>query len=303
MRWDNHESHIEIYLPKEFSFAECMVFLGRSQEEVLHRLKDGFLYKLLLIEEEMILVKISEADGILKVELPLDLDAPSIAKREQVVTYLEEWFDLHSDLDKFYIMANRDLVLKGLVKKYSGLRMIGIPDLFEAFTWAIMGQQINLSFAYLLKKRFVERYGRNLTFEGETYWIYPTSEVIANVNIEDLRNLQFTTRKAEYIIGLAKTMVNDDMTKEQLKKLEYHDLHTQLLKIRGVGAWTADYVIMKCLHQNSAFPIADVGLHNALKFQLGLEQKPTIHEIKALAANWEGWQAYATFYLWRSLYD
>jgi DNA-3-methyladenine glycosylase II len=303
MRWDNHESHIEIYLPKEFSFAECMVFLGRSQEEVLHRLKDGFLYKLLLIEEEMILVKISEADGILKVELPLDLDAPSIAKREQVVTYLEEWFDLHSDLDKFYIMANRDRVLKGLVKKYSGLRMIGIPDLFEAFTWAIMGQQINLSFAYLLKKRFVERYGRSLTFEGETYWIYPTSEVIANVNIEDLRNLQFTTRKAEYIIGLAKTMVNDDMTKERLKKLEYHVLHTQLLKIRGVGAWTADYVIMKCLHQNSAFPIADVGLHNALKFQLGLEQKPTIHEIKALAANWERWQAYATFYLWRSLYD
>ena len=303
MRWGDHGSHIEIYPPQEFSFAECMVFLGRSQEEVLHRLKDGFLYKLLLIENEMILVKISESNGNLKVEFPLDGETLSLAKCEQVVTYIEEWFDLHTALDKFYHMANEDRVLKGIVNKYYGLRKIGIPDLFEALTWAIMGQQINLSFAYLLKKRFVERYGRSLMFEGETYWIYPTSVEIANLNVEDLRNLQFTTRKAEYIIGLAKTLETDDMTKERLKKLEYHDLHTQLLKIRGVGAWTADYVIMKCLHQNSAFPVADVGLHNALKFQLGLKQKPTIHEIKALATNWEGWQAYATFYLWRSLYD
>jgi DNA-3-methyladenine glycosylase II len=303
MRWGNHGSHIEIYPPQEFSFAECMVFLGRSQEEVLHRLKDGFLYKLLLIGDEMILVKISEANGNLKVEFPLDVDALSLAKREQVVTYIEEWFDLHTALDKFYQVANGDRILKGIAQKYYGLRMIGIPDLFEALTWAIMGQQINLSFAYLLKKRFVERYGRSLTFDGETYWIYPTSEEIANVDVEDLRNLQITTRKAEYIIGIAKTMVNGEMTKEGLKKLEYHELYTQLLKIRGVGAWTADYVIMKCLHQNSAFPIADVGLHNALKFQLGLEQKPSIDEIKALSANWEGWQAYATFYLWRSLYD
>lgn len=60
---------------------------------------------------------------------------------------------------------------------------------------------------------------------------------------------------------------------------------------------------MKCLHQSSAFPIADVGLHNALKVPLGLNRKPTIEEIKEVATNWQGWQAYATFYLWRSLYE
>ncbi|WP_413229458.1 hypothetical protein [Heyndrickxia sporothermodurans] len=61
--------------------------------------------------------------------------------------------------------------------------------------------------------------------------------------------------------------------------------------------------MMKCLNHPSAFPIADVGLHNALKVQLQLERKPTIEEINEFAANWEGWQAYATFYLWRSLYE
>jgi len=253
------------------------VFLGRSQEEVLHRLKDGYLYKLLLIEEERILVKIFEAEGIIKVEFPLV--TPNISKRIQVVTFIEEWLDFHLDQEKFYQMANEDLLLKGMVERYYGLRMIGIPDLFEALTWAIMGQQINLSFAYLLKKRFVEKYGKSLAFNEETYWIYPTYEEIA------------------------KTMVSGELTKERMKQQEYQELHNQLMKIRGVGAWTADYVMMKCFHQHSAFPVADVGLHNALKLQLGLEQKPPIHEIKALATNWEGWQAYATFYLWRSLYD
>lgn len=60
---------------------------------------------------------------------------------------------------------------------------------------------------------------------------------------------------------------------------------------------------MKCLLQPESFPIADVGLHNALKRQLALNQKPTIEEITSYAMHWTGWQAYATFYLWRSLYD
>lgn len=75
------------------------------------------------------------------------------------------------------------------------------------------------------------------------------------------------------------------------------------MAIRGVGAWTADYVMMKCLHHPAAFPIADVGLHQAIKRQLGLERKPTIEEIEEMSTNWGGWQAYATFYLWRSLYE
>lgn len=67
--------------------------------------------------------------------------------------------------------------------------------------------------------------------------------------------------------------------------------------------WTTDYVMMRCLYNNYSLSIADVGIHNALKNILGIERKPTINEIEELAANWEGWQAYVVFYLWRTLYD
>jgi DNA-3-methyladenine glycosylase II len=79
--------------------------------------------------------------------------------------------------------------------------------------------------------------------------------------------------------------------------------HEILLSLKGVGAWTADYVMMKCLLETTAFPVADAGLHNAIKKHLNLAAKLKQDEIIELAKNWSGWEAYATFYLWRSLYE
>jgi DNA-3-methyladenine glycosylase II len=59
---------------------------------------------------------------------------------------------------------------------------------------------------------------------------------------------------------------------------------------------------MRCLRFPSAFPIDDVGLHNAIKQVTGSPTKPTRTEIMQLAQHWTGWEAYATFYLWRLLY-
>ncbi|QOR66420.1 DNA-3-methyladenine glycosylase 2 family protein [Cytobacillus suaedae] len=302
MKWIDYESYLEIYPPKEFSFEECLLFLGRSDLEVLHQIKEGSVYKLIKVSEALILCKITSNHDHLMVEFPIS--PISNYSRKKVVEYIWEWFDLNQDLREFYQVASQDKVLKKVAHKYYGLRVMCIPDLFEALVWAIMGQQINLTFAYTLKKRLVEQFGESLSFKGETFWIFPSFETIASLNVDDLRKLQITTRKAEYIIDTAMAMRNGTLSKELLlQEKDYEQIKKSLLMIRGIGAWTADYVIMKCLHYTSAFPISDVGLHNALKNLLGLESKPTIEEIEEYAANWKGWQAYATFYLWRSLYD
>ncbi len=302
MQWSNHGSFIEIYPPKEFNFDECLVFLSRSQEEVLHQIRNGLLFKLIKVNGDLILCRIGFAQHVIHVDFPSQRF--SITSHEEIVSYIWEWFDLDKDLSLFYEVVKQDKILQHIHKRYYGLRMMCIPDLFEALTWAIMGQQINLTFAYKLKQRFVEHFGECLTFEGNTFWVYPTYERIATIGVEELITLQFTVRKAEYVIGVAKAMKNGKLTKEMLlQELTYEEAKKSLLGLRGVGPWTADYALMKCLHQSSAFPIADVGLHNALKVQLGLKRKPTIEEIKEVATNWQGWQAYATFYLWRSLYE
>lgn len=302
MKQSDEKCHIELSTPMLFNYDECLLFLARSDQEVLHTIKDKILYKLLKINNEFILCKIGYSAQKIQVHFPLK--TPSKAAVEQVIAYIREWFDLDRNLAPFYNMAQQDAILQQPVKKYYGLRIIGIPDLFEALVWAIIGQQINLTFAYTLKKRFVEHFGESVTYKGETYWVFPTCEKIASLEVEDVKALQFTVRKAEYIITIAQAMASGELNKEKLlKEQKRTSMKKFLMAIRGVGAWTADYVLMKCFHDPTSFPIADVGLQNALKTQLALDRKPTIDELKEFEVQWQGWQAYATFYLWRSLYD
>jgi DNA-3-methyladenine glycosylase II len=302
MQWIDHGNHIEMLQPEAFCFRECLVFLGRSDQELLHQIHDQYLMRLVETREDVVLLKISSQNNSLCIEFPFG--DPSDRSKDEVAHYINDWFDFNRDLTGFYMMASEDVILHRLAEKYYGLRIIGIPDLFEALTWAIMGQQINLKFAYTLKKRFIEHFGENREYENESYWLYPSPQKIAALCTDDLRKLQFTTRKAEYVIGIAKEMAAGRFSKEMLMDMrDPKKQHEFLLSLKGVGAWTADYCLMKGLLEPSAFPIADVGLHNAIKNQLNLDVKPELHEIRNAAKNWSGWEAYATFYLWRSMYE
>lgn len=297
MRWNVFDGKLKIELPLEFSFRECLVFLERSPLEILHHVHENNIYKVIMVDTELILIKISYKDHVLIIEFP-DKEPSNM---ETVVEFVGNWFDLNQNLSSFYGAVSEDSLLQPLVECYYGLRMIGIPDLFEALTWAIVGQQINLTFAYTLKKRLVENFGKKLVHQQNEFWAYPSPEIIADLQVYDLRNLQFTTRKAEYVIGIAKEIVEGRLSKEILRSSK--DPAKHLISLRGIGPWTADYVLMKCLLKTDAFPVADVGLQNAVMKQLKWKQKPTIKELKNQAENWSGWEAYATFYLWRSLYE
>jgi DNA-3-methyladenine glycosylase II len=300
-KWTDQETEISCALPIEFSMQQVLFYLTRSIHECLHRVQDDKVYKLLLIENKPILIEVQAADDH-RLHIRFMNGIPHLSQRIAIASYVWDWLDLETDLTLFYQMAERDPLLNQLVKTYYGLRIIGIPDLFEALCWAIMGQQINLAFAYSLKKRFVESFGTRLEWEGHTYWLFPTIQHIAILTVEDLTKLQLTGKKAEYILELAKLMISGDLSKEQLLAMDnFKAAEKAMVSIRGIGPWTANYVMMRCLRDKAAFPLEDVGLHNALKLQLQLKQKPTLAEIRQHALGWASWEAYATFYLWKSL--
>ncbi|WP_042221095.1 DNA-3-methyladenine glycosylase family protein [Oceanobacillus manasiensis] len=295
VKWQDKQSYMEAECPSNYQFDETLVFLKRSNQE-MHRVEGRIVYKALKVDGSAILFSVTEENDKLYIHV-LKGKADSLTK-ESITVYVTKWFDLERDVAPFYQLAQQDPYLSKLVQQYSGLRIVGIPDLFEAFVWAIAGQQINLTFAYTLKRRFVEQFGEKLDWEGEAYWLFPEPEDLADCTIEMLRVLQFSSRKAEYILGIAEKM-RDGSLQQALRENSYQELKKELLSIRGIGAWTADYVLMKCFRMQNAFPIADAGIHQALKQQLG--RKPTLEEIAKLARNWAGWEAYATIYLWRSL--
>ena len=271
----------------------------RSPHEVLHRIEGEAVVKAIYIEDEIVVFRISHWEDALGIEFLTKRVRTSIQKK--VTDYVREWFDLETDLTPFYAMAKKDDLLKDLVKKYYGYRIIGQPDLFESIIWAVLGQQINLQFAYTLKQRFVERFGGSIQVHDQRYFLFPSPEVVAQLSPDQLLPLQFSRQKAAYTIGIAQAFAEGTLSKGKLIDLPLKEAKEELIKIKGIGNWTANYALMKTFRHPDAFPLEDAGVHNAIKNLLNLRSKPSLDRVKKIYKKYKGWEAYATLYLWKSL--
>jgi DNA-3-methyladenine glycosylase II len=124
---------------------------------------------------------------------------------------------------------------------------------------------------------------------------------VANLSVEQLRELQFSGRKAEYVIGIGKAITEGKLQIEKLNDLSDQEIYDQLIKLRGVGPWTVQNFLMFGLGRPNLFPMADIGLQNALKKLFELDRKPTIEEMENFKKGWDPYLSYASLYLWRSI--
>ena len=226
---------------------------------------------------------------------------PTAGEWQEIIAFVTDWLDLDRDISDFYQLAADDLVLSEAAARYKGLQIVGIPRLFEALCWAIIGQQVNISFAYTLKNRLVEEYGSFILWQGEKYWTFPLPQFIAKLAPYDLTKLQLSRGKAEYLLTIARAIADGSLTKQDLLEVESEAALERLTSYRGIGRWTAEYVMLKALRRRDVFPGGDAGLKNAVKARLGHELTP--QEMRTLADSWQGWEAYATLYLWRTLFS
>ncbi len=290
---------MNIPLPEIFSYDLCLSFLKRSPKELLHRIEKDCVSKALMIDGRPILFQISLSNKNLHVKFLNE--KPDADTQAQVINFIREWFDLDSDLKPFYALARKDELLKDLVKKFYGYRIIGQPDLFESLVWAVLGQQINLQFAYTLKQRFVQQFGQRINHEDIDYYLFPEPEKVAELTDNELLPLQFSRQKSKYVKLIGEAFADGIVSKEKLSLLSFEEAKSELIKIKGIGNWTANYALMKTFRYSNAFPLEDAGLHNAIKNLQGMKKKPSLTQVKRIFKSYKGWEAYATLYLWKSL--
>lgn len=283
-----------------FSFEECLCFLSRSPKECLHYIHDNKITRMLVAGTEPVVVEIrmGETADHLAVKILAPAEPVDILPLQQ---YITRWLHLDVSLNEFYDFTETDPLLKGLAQQYRGLRLIGMPDFFEAITWAIIGQQINLSFAYTLRERFVKAFGYHAVVEGRDYYLYPQPAVVAALEPEELLPMQFSKSKAQYVINTARSIVSGELSLPQLDEMDYETARTSLVALKGIGNWSANYALMKYRRFPQSVLLEDVGLQNAIKNRLNLASKPSMTELKSYSRLWKEHTAYATFYLWRSL--
>ncbi|MCJ7840833.1 DNA-3-methyladenine glycosylase [Lederbergia sp. NSJ-179] len=162
---------------------------------------------------------------------------------------------------------------------------------------SIIHQQVHMKFAISLTATFVQTFG----FQVDGVPFYPSPATIAELKPEQLRPLKFSQRKAEYLIDLGKRIASKELNLDELAKLSDEEIKKELVKIRGVGPWTAQSFLLSGLGRPNLFPMADIGIQKAIKSLFTLEQKPTQTEMLEYSREWEPYLSYATLYLWRSI--
>ena len=286
---------MQIALPSPFDFRETLRFLNRSQDECLHYVSRQQVIKLLEEGNNRGLVSIHvSADQLIVTQIKGDSLSSDFIRH-----YLNQWFDLDRDLSSFYAIEDENI--KSLIKAFPGVRVVAIPDLFEAICWSIIGQQINLAFAYKIKRRLIEHFDESIEYEGHKHYLFPDPEHILTLSEKELRDMQFSRQKIQYIQIAAEKLASGEVSRKTLEPLTYESRLGLLTSIKGIGEWSANYILMKTLRQQEAIPYGDAGLNQGISRILGLDRKPTRSETEDFFKKAPGWGAYLTFYVWRSL--
>jgi len=261
-------------VPQPYDFERSLdrfTFWGVDRANVW---QDGGLHRVINGRE----VRIEAANGGVRVE-PFD---------EAIEPAVRKLIGLEYDLEPFYAFAHGDPVLAEAVRRLPGFRPPLAPDPFEALVSSITAQQVSLHAAFAVRSRFIVRFGEPAEFAVA----FPTRERVARASEEDLRALGFSTRKAEYVLGLARA----DLDFATLESLPDDEVKRRLTAVRGLGEWSADWFLARHLARPEAWPAGDLGLRKAV-----LAFYPDVTDVRAASVRFHPFENLSAHYLLAAL--
>jgi DNA-3-methyladenine glycosylase II len=156
---------------------------------------------------------------------------------------------------------------------------------------------VNLTFAFTLRARLVRRYGEAVTIDGETVHAFPEARALAGLRVTSLRAMQFSTRKAEYIRDVARAITAGRLDLGALATAPSAAVIETLTALRGLGRWTADWYLARCLGRGDACPAGDLAVRKVFDHHYGRGRTLSEEAIRHRARAWGEHQSLAIHYL------
>jgi DNA-3-methyladenine glycosylase II len=192
--------------------------------------------------------------------------------------------------------ARDDALLGPVVARLPGLRIVQSATVFEALTWAIIGQQINLPFAIALRRTFIQLAGRR---HGGGMLCYPEAADVARFDLEQLTSRKFSGAKAETLLRVARLVDSGELS--LARDADPAQAAQTLLAVKGIGPWTVNYTLLRGYGYPDCSLHGDVAIRTAFQRLLGEEEKPSIARAEQLLELYKPHRTMAAAYLWASL--
>jgi AraC family transcriptional regulator, regulatory protein of adaptative response / DNA-3-methyladenine glycosylase II len=240
------------------------------------------------VHQGWIAVSLGNKDNSLNVEISPSL-VPVIGA---VIARVKRLFDLAAVPTAVSDLLLPDPLLGKAVRRIPGLRVAGAFDGFELAVRAILGQQVSVKSATTLAGRWAQAFGAPIaTPYPELNRLSPSAQQMACVSIDEICALGIVGARGRCLSLLAAAVLEKQVVLAFAPNVE--DQIEALMRLPGIGPWTAQYIAMRALHWPDAFPSGDLMLLRAAN--------STQKQLQGLAEAWRPWRAYATHYLWQSL--
>ena len=278
-----------IQLPAGYRPKEILAYHARDPEGLTERSEGNRIWKALATGDGPVILELSlEKDGAwARIESDKKLSPASMAFIHEAALRM---LGLNNEVTQFETRHAK------FVSPRRGLRLPNLPTGFDSLAWGIIGQQINVKFAGSLRRDLIEMAGEKIG----PMRTHPTPERVADLSVAKLNAHRFSRSKASYLIDAAAAVARGELRIENLLEGSAVAAEKKLTAQRGIGTWTARYVMMRVGFADAA-PVGDSALAAALQKLHGLAERPDHDKAAQLLAEFAPHRSLATMHLWTYL--
>ncbi len=291
---------IELRAKRPFRLDLTVWALRRRPHNAVDRW-DGEQYdRIVAVDDQPVRLTVSQRSEAATPRLDLVVDSAaqlSDQDVERLASGVSRTLGLTTDLRPFYQLADGVADLKELAQRFRGVKPPTFPSLFEALVNAVACQQVTLDLGILLLNRLAERFGACVVDRGRPLHAFPTPTDIADASEQSIKGLGFSGQKARTIKELAARLSDGTLDLRGLDSLGNDEAVERLSSIRGIGRWSAQYVLLRGLGRVDTFPADDVGAQNNVRRLFHLDDRPTYETVRRLTSAWHPYEGVVYFHL------
>lgn len=284
--------------PYDFSLSASIFGRGDPQFRTFGQ---GIFRHALDTGDKAVLVEMWSKGSMNTPKLCLSIRSDTIISKSElkkIKGLISSIFNIDDDLVPFYKAMESDPIMTAFVQRLRGLKAPTTLTVFEALTDSVIEQQISLAAAHSIEHRLIKAVGTPLVIDNTTWYCYPTPQILAKTTDATFRACGLTLRKGEYIRDISRNIVEGTFDLEHFRTYpDTESIIKEMVKVRGIGRWTAELTILRGLHRADSFPADDVGVRRFISQYYLHGEKISPAQARDFAGQWGAWKGFAAYYL------
>lgn len=290
-----------IELPPGYAAADVFFFHGRDEQALSEEVLDGRIRKAILLDGVPTVFEIEFDDDLSIARCNVLADGAITPKMKvQARDVATSLLGLRINPVDFAKFVTHDPIFGPLTRRQDGLRIAQSSSVFEALTWAIMGQQINVAFAVSLRRTFIRLAGVQ---HSSGLLCYPSPKDASQISIEELTSRQFSRTKAASMLALSALVASGEIDLCESPENPLSKICDALLAVKGIGAWTVNYALLRGYGYADCSLHGDVAVRSAIGRLWQYEVRPDIAQAETFLKAYAPHRTMAAAHLWASLSD